>query len=229
LFEPILDWTVPSTAELEWPAEDLPEDYGHHSLAASEHGCHTPSSVSSHASSATSSSTGHAQFASMDQSEDMKVLGVDLDVLMQDANTFNKANPFHNLLPESLCESVGDAFSGFCGEDKVTVVPQPAAVVESLHHMACHDYTNKVTYNNQLATGNSIGFVKSELVTEFQKVMTANSANNDNKVKANQKTNRVRRSTQGQRKATKPKQRAHKSSGCDQDKDYLAHGTGIPR
>lgn len=103
--------------------------------------------------------------------EDMRVLGVDLDNLMTSEESY-----FPSPLPPVKTEP--------------SELSDPTPFVQAAAHMACHDYTNKVSYTN---------FVSDVHRPPIEKCF----------------------------KAKLVRSRPLKMEL--EDKDYLAHGTGIPR
>ena len=197
---------------------------------------------------------GAADFCSSktldDQSEDMKVLGVDLDALMHHGNTG------YGLIPPLISSSYPDM--GITDRDEEasiamssspTTIPMAPGSYRSSsssstfsspsssppqqqNHplMACHDYTNKVSY-----TMARFAAAVSASVAASTNTTTKTSTSPPKPPKAT--VMKTRSKTQGHKKAsgtstgsrtaaTKPP-RVPKAN--IEDKDYLAHGTGIPR
>ncbi len=98
-----------------------------------------------------------------------------------------------------------------------------------LRHMACHDYTNKVSYTSTASSPETTAADGATML--FSNFVDEES--NDIKIKKAKSRKRSGKGRRGCQKRPKKqpvirqKRRAQRA-GCE-DQDYLAHGTGIPR
>ena len=177
------------------------------------------------------------------QHNDMRVLGVDLDMLMQSEAG---SEPFFEAMASASADTPPpspDSSSGVVTVNnkpnsmtfEITTPPsshppqprQPQQPRHRLtpHHMACHDYTNKVHYQMPpLELSRPPAPTPATLVTS---TTTCNSKRLPRHVVYNS----GRPSKYGRPPNNPPsgKTKTRKAKASLDDPDYLAHGTGIPR
>lgn len=149
---------------------------------------------------------------------DLRVLGVDLDVLMQNgaSDHFFEAMATPPPSPDSTAST--------------TSMASPDSKSPFPHHMACHDYTNKVHYNMPSLSAISCPPrpcpTPATLVTSTTVAATSKSRPPRHIVYSSSRQQKFRSSGSSARHSGSSGRR----SKCSiEDPDYLAHGTGIPR
>lgn len=169
---------------------------------------------------------------------DMRVLGVDLDMLMQhNDEPFYMNSPTPPPSPDSS-SSVSNVVmkpNSMTFEKVNTAVSNKAASGSSAsssapHHMACHDYTNKVHYQVP-----ALELVPRSLVPTPATLVTSTTSSNATQAKRQQarivynsgRQSKYARLSSGNTAKIRTSNRKAKQS--IEDPDYLAHGTGIPR
>ncbi len=138
-----------------------------------------------------------------------------------------------------LCPSPSPSSSAAFDDASVTELLSPMARItqqqkSSPHHMACHDYTNKVCYSSSNASDSASGRQRSSKRPSSSSDFTspaikgAGGARKRTKRVTDCAVGRKPISAAGASKTSKAPNKRRVRAGCE-DQDYLAHGTGIPR
>ena len=161
------------------------------------------------------------------QHNDMRVLGVDLDMLMQSEST----EPFFEAMatppPSPDSSSVVTVNKPNSMTFEITTPSQPQPRQPRLrpvppHHMACHDYTNKVHYQMP-----SLEPAMRPPAPTPATLVTSTTCNK--RLTRHVVYNSSRPSKYGRPPNPSGKTKTRKAKASIDDPDYLAHGTGIPR
>lgn len=210
-------------------------------------------------------SSGSDAFSSgsLESFDDMKVLGVDLETLMNEDRSGSNCSSLGQTLPSkslsniddldhhtmkfqvssSITHSVPDTTNLSYVQEAEALALTTTSSQEN-HHMACHDYTNKVSYSS-LSSHTQYPLIHTSNSSRARTITTTTSTqlsigpqlNPPNRVVGVARPTRSSMNTRGKRNFLPgcgfPKR------GCrgprrirelrNEDKDYLAHGTGIPR
>ena len=184
---PSLDWINNS---FEWMEEHYPTSTSSTTASSNQFACQTSSS------SCCSPSSSNAD-------NNMKVLGVDLDALMQqDQQSFSQS-----FLLESPMNFNPD-------EHPEAKNPDPMTSCSSQRAMACHDYSRRTVF-------------KREADSTTTPSSSSSSSSEEVPVKARKRKRKLQQSNR--KTGNKRAQSRRQNRAGNEDQDYLAHGTGIPR